>query len=186
MSVKRRSFRVYAEKDDLQDVFTEFQHKLEIYYVPTYSDTGEIYYNSILEIENLGINFFGSHVGNRQMLILPKTVECLWRIFQYMQNDGREGTRYSSLDAGNTACIFVDLNGVYQDSSIFPTEIHTINYDDSAAKLLYDELRKVFRKRSVKTVRGFYVCPKAYEHKENYRFCTIDVKSPAAYDLKIE
>lgn len=184
--MKRRSFRAYAEKEDLQDVFTEFQRKLGIYYVPTYSDTGKISYNSIVEIENLGINFFGSHIGNKQMLIFPKPTECLWRTYQYVESNGQEKIRYSSLLAGNTACICVDLNGIYQESSIFPTEIHTINYDDSAAKMLYDEIKKLFKKHSAKTVNGFYICPRAYGHKEKYRFCTIDVKSPPEYDLKVE
>ena len=184
--MKKRSFRAYAEREDLQDVFIEFQRKLGIYYVPTYSDTGKISYNSILEIENLGLNFFGSHIGNRQMLILPKATECLWRTYQYEESDGQKRIRYSSLDAGNTVWILADLNGIYQENSIFPTQISTINYDNEAAKTLYDELKKSFRKHSAKTVNGFYICPSAYEHKEKYRFCTIDIKSPPEYDLKIE
>jgi len=34
-------------------VFEEFQNKLGIYDVPTYSDTGEIIYHSITEIKNM-------------------------------------------------------------------------------------------------------------------------------------
>lgn len=184
--MKRRYFRAYAEREDLQAVFTEFQRRVGIYYVPTYSDTGKISYSSIAEIEDLGVNFFGSHIGNKQMLILPENTECLWRAYQYAENDGQRRTRYSSLDAGNTRCICADFNGIYQGSAIFPTEIHTIHYDDAAAKMLYDELKRAFRKRSVKTVNGFYICLKAYEHRASYRFCTIDVKSPPEYDLKME
>lgn len=57
------------QKKDLQNVFEELQGKWEIYYVPVYSDAGEISYDNIMDIENLGINFHGSHHGNRQILV---------------------------------------------------------------------------------------------------------------------
>ena len=81
--MKTRRFRAYAEKEDLQIVFQDFQSKLDIYYVPAYSDLGKFSYKSIMDIENLGVNFYGSHLGNLQMLIFPKTTECLWRSYQY-------------------------------------------------------------------------------------------------------
>lgn len=65
--MKTRRFRAYAEKDDLQTVFLEFQSKLEVYYVPTYSDVKKISHNNIMNIENIGVNFYGSHIGNMQM-----------------------------------------------------------------------------------------------------------------------
>ncbi|MBP3459799.1 MAG: hypothetical protein J6K58_11385 [Lachnospiraceae bacterium] len=167
--MKIRRFRAYAEKDDLQNVLEEFQDKFEIYYVPTYSDTGKISYNSIMEIENAGVNFYGSHIGNMQMFVFLKNTECLWRT-----------------ETGNSACICIDLNGIYQENAIFPTEISTMYYDNETAKRLYDGLKKIFRKQAVKSVNGAYICPKAYEHKGNYRFCTIDIKSPPEYDLKVE
>lgn len=184
--MKTRRFRAYAQKDDLQKVFLEFQNKFEIYYVPTYSDIGEISYKSIMEIENIGVNFYGSHIGNMQMLVFLKNTECLWRTYQCEEDNGEKITRYSTLEAGNSACICVDFNGIYQETAIFPTEISTMYYDHETAKRLYDELRKIFRKQAVKSVNGAYLCPKAYEHKEQYRFCTIDLKSPPEYDLKVE
>lgn len=69
INMKIRRFRAFAEKKDLQNVFEELQGKWEIYYVPAYSDAGEISYDNIMDIENLGINFHGSHHGNRQILV---------------------------------------------------------------------------------------------------------------------
>lgn len=184
--MKTRRFRAYAEKDDLQTVFLELQSKLEVYYVRTYSDMKKISYNSITNIENVGVNFYGSHIGNMQMLVFLKNTECLWRAYQCKGDNGQDLTRYSALALGNTACICVDFNGIYQESTIFPTEISTMYYDNETAKRLYDELRKIIRKQAVKSVNGAYICPKAYEHKGNYRFCTIDIKSPPEYDLKVE
>ena len=183
--MKRRGFRAYCERDDLQTALEEFQNKLEIYYVPTYSDTGKISYNSITDIENVGVNFHGSHIGNMQILVFFKSTECQWRTYQFKSECGPK-TRYTTLCEENSSYICIDLNGVYQRNAIFPTEINTMYYDDKLAKRLYDELRRIFRKQAVKVVNGTYICPKAYEHRENYRFCTIDIKSPPEYDLEFE
>ena len=52
INMKIRRFRAFAEKKDLQNVFEELQGKWEIYYVPVYSDAGEISYDNIMDIEN--------------------------------------------------------------------------------------------------------------------------------------
>ena len=184
--MKTRRFRVYGEKEDLQSIFEEFQSRLGVYYVPTYSDAGEICYHSISEIENVGVNFHGSHIGNKQMLIFLKDTECQWKVYSCKGDNGQRITRYTALDAGNLEYICVDLNGLYNENTIFPTEISTMYYDNETAKRIYDELKKIFRKRAAKTVNGAYICPKAYEHKADYRFCTIDIKSPPEYDLDVK
>lgn len=183
--IRRKSFRAFGEKEDLLAIFSEFQRRFEIYYAPAYSDAGPTVYDSITEFKNLGVNRHGSHIGAMQTLIFPKKTECLWRTYLYRDSGGREQTRYSSLDAGNTAWICVDFNGVYQERAIFPTEISTIHYDDASAKALYNGLRQTFRRQSAQVVNGIYICPRAYEHRAGYRFCTIDIKSPPEYDLTV-
>lgn len=183
--MKSRSFRVFAEKEDLLNIFNEFQSKLEVYYVPTYSDAGKTSYKSIMDLENLGINFYGSHNGNKQMLILPKGNECLWKAYQCKGNNNQYITRYTTLGIGNTSYICVDFNGIYQENSIFPTEINTLYYDDNSSKTLYDELKRIIGKQAVVIKNGYYICPKAYENKEKYRFCTININSPNGYDLSV-
>lgn len=182
--MKIRSFRVFALKEDLQAIFKNFQRGLDVYYVPTYSDVGKISFDDVTTIENLGINFYGSHSGNMQMLILLRPTECLWRSYQ-CKGENEQYTRYSTLSAGNVEYISVDLNGLYQENALFPTEVSTMYYDNEIGKRLFDEMRKIVRKQAVKTVHGYYICPKAYEQKEKYRFCTISVKSPPEYDLQV-
>ena len=58
--------------------------------------------------------------------------------------------------------------------------------ENETAKKLYDGLKRIVRRQSVKTVNGYFICKKAYENRESYRFCTIDIKSPEEYDLKVE
>ncbi len=61
-----------------------------------------------------------------------------------------------------------------------------MHYDNAAAKKLFDGLKKIVGRQSVKTVNGCFICKGAYEDKETYRFCTINIKSPEEYDLKVE
>lgn len=184
--MKNRRFRAYGEKEDLQSVFGEFQKKLGIYYVPTYSDTGKVIYRSITEIKDVGINCHGSHIGNMQILVFLEEIKCQWRTYQFKNDAAEEITRYTALGSENSGYICVDFNGIYNENAIFPTEVSTMHYDDETVKRMYDELKKIFRKQAVKTVNGAYICPKAYEHKGKYRFCTIDIKSPPEYDLEVE
>lgn len=184
--MKIRRFRAYGEREDLQAIFEEFQNKLGIYYVPTYSDIGEIIYQSITDIKEVGINFHGSHIGNMQMLIFLENTKCHWRTYQYKNDAEHEITRYTVLDAGNSGYICIDLNGIYNENAIFPTTISSMHYDNDSVKRMFDELKKIFRKQAIKTVNGAYICPKAYEHRARYRFCTINIKSPPEYDLDVK
>lgn len=184
--MKIRRFQFFAEKEDLQMLFRELQEKEELYYVPTYADARDIAFDDIMSIENLGINFHGSHIGNMQMLIFKKAAECLWRAYTCTGNSGQTVTKYTALDAGNSAYIEIDLSGIYQEIAIFPSTVSTMYYDIEAVKKLYEAIRKIVRKRTVKAINGFSICRKAYEYKDRYRFCTIDIKSPHEYDLKVE
>ena len=42
--MKVRRFRFYAQREDLQAILEEFQSKLDVYYVPTYSDEGPVFF----------------------------------------------------------------------------------------------------------------------------------------------
>lgn len=182
--MKKRSFRVFAEKEDLRNALKTFQTRFDVYYVPTYSDQGPVSIDDITADDSLGINFHGSHIGNRQVLAMLRTTECRWRSFEW--HSGNEGgIRYSSLCDENRENILIDLNGVYQGHAIFPTTVSTMYYDNETVKSLYDGLRQIFRKLSVKSA-GTYICPCAYEHRDSLRFCMIDIQSPPEYDLKVD
>ncbi len=183
--MKIRRFRVYAEREDLQDILKEFQSMFDVYYVPTYSDAGPVSFQDAASLADLGINFYGSHIGNKQVLAFFKTTTCFWREYKWSDHE-KSGIRHTSLCDTNIERIEIDLNGVYQGKAIFPTEISTMYYDNETAKKLYGGLKKIVRRQSVKTVNGYFIGAKAYENRVNYRFCTIDIKSPEEYDLKVE
>ena len=123
--------------------------------------------------------------GNRQILAFSGTTACSWKEYRWRDHE-KEGIRYTSLCDENIERIDIDLNGVYREEAIFPTEIATMHYDNETAKELFDGLKKIVRRQSVKTVNGSFICKEAYKDKKTYRFCTIDIKSPEEYDLKVE
>lgn len=184
IKMKTRSFRFFALKEDLQTILKEFQSGLNVYYVPTYSDVGPISFDDVTTIENFGVNINGFLSGNMHMLVFLQSTECLWRSYQ-CKVENKSFIRYSTLNAGNVEYICVNFNGLYQENTIFPTEVSTMYYDNEIAKRLFDEMRRIVRKQAIKTVHGYYICPEVYEQKEKYRFCTIDIKSPKEYDLQI-
>ena len=183
--MKVRRFRFYAKREDLQAILEEFQSKFDVYYVPTYSDEGPVFFKDAVGLPDLGTNFFGSHKGNKQILAFSGTIACSWKEYRWRDHE-KGGIRYTSLCDENIERIDIDLNGVYQEKAIFPTEIATLHYDNAAVKKLFDGLKIIVRRQSVKTVNGCFICKGAYEDKEIYRFCTIDIKSPEEYDLKVE
>ena len=61
--MKVRRFRFYAKREDLQAILEEFQSKFDVYYVPTYSDEGPVFFKDAASLPDLGTNFFGSHQG---------------------------------------------------------------------------------------------------------------------------
>lgn len=119
------------------------------------------------------------------ILAFSGTTACSWKEYRWRDHEKR-GIRYTSLCDENIERIDIDLNGVYREEAIFPTETATMHYDNAAAKKLFDGLKKIVRRQSVKTVNGCFICKGAYEDKETYRFCTINIKSPEEYDLKVE
>lgn len=65
----KKSMKIFATKEDLQNIFLTFQQNFAVYYVPTYSQQKNIQINNILNISNFGINTTGRKIGNNQFLI---------------------------------------------------------------------------------------------------------------------
>ena len=75
----QRSFRIFAAKEDLENIFTMLQQEDHIYYVPTYSDHQNGRINDILSVPGFGINTTGRKIGNHQFLIFYQESKCHWR-----------------------------------------------------------------------------------------------------------
>jgi len=184
IELTKRSFRAFAEREDLQSIFVQFENAVNVYYVPTYSDTGKAEIDNIEKSESFGINESGSQLGE-QFLAFLKGQKCIWREYQCKDGTGLK-TRYTALSDGNEECINISLGGIYKGNNLLPTTISSMHYENETSKKLFDELKKTIRKMSVKTIDGYYICPCAYIKRDNYRFCKIDFKSPKEYDLKFQ
>lgn len=179
----KRSIRIFATKEDLQNIFCFLQEKFQIYYVPTYSDEAFIKINNIASVPFLGMNIKGRTTGNNPFLVFFRESNCNWREIK-----DKEGSivQYSTLDDKNMENIFINVGGVYEASNLFPTEISTLHYENEVSKQLFNGLKRVISGNASVTINGYIICKNAYENKNKYRFCTIDIKSPKEYDLIVK
>ena len=53
--MKVRRFRFYAKREDLQAILEEFQSKFDVYYVPTYSDEGPVFFKDAAHLPDLPV-----------------------------------------------------------------------------------------------------------------------------------
>lgn len=179
----QRSFRIFATKEDLENIFMSLQQNWQIYYVPTYSDHPSIQIKDLLSISKFGINTTGRRIGNNQFLIFFQGCTCHWREFEIKDTTRK---KYTSLNDENIENIFVDLGGLYNNSILFPTEVSTMHYENEFSNHLFKVLKRIVRKHTSLTRNGYIICKNAYQQRNQYRFCTIDAKSPKEYDFVIE
>lgn len=184
--MQTRSFHAFFDKSDLIRFLTELQRVQKVYYVPTYSDSNSEMFEDLVLLSWLGINTTGDNTtGTRQFLIFPSDVRCARKIIDSHENN-QIHTRWMASFDGNSSCVMIQPGGVYQDNVIFPTIISTMCYDDPVSKKLYDKIKRSAAKNSDKTVNGWYIGYSAYEHRNSFRFCPINVHAPLEYDLKVE
>ena len=179
----KRSFRIFATKEDLEDIFMSLQQDWQIYYVPTYSDHPLMQIKDLLSISGFGINTTGRKIGNHQFLIFLQGCSCHWRELKIKDTTRK---KYTALNDENNEGIFVDLGGLYNNSILFPTEVSTIHYENEFSNQLFKALKRIVRENTSIIQNGYIICKNAYEQRKQYRFCTINAKSPKEYDLVIE
>lgn len=179
----KRSIRIFATKEDLQSIFGFLQEKFQIYYVPTYSDEPYVQIKDITSIPYFGMNIKGRTAGNNQFLAFFKESYCNWRTIKI---ETENMLRYSTLDDKNVENIYINVGGVHDTSNLFPTEISTLHYDNEVSKQLFNGLKRVISKNTSVTINGYMICKNAYEYRNKYRFCTIDINSPQEYNLVVK
>lgn len=122
-----KTFRAFMEKEDLRDVFTQFQNLLSVYYVPTYSDCGPVTWENVTALPDFGINTRGEHIGNCQLRVFLRQTPCAWRSYQCPSPDSAYTvTRHTTLCDENESAVDIDLGGLYQGQTLFPTTVGAI------------------------------------------------------------
>ncbi len=166
-----RSFRIFGTKQDLENVFNEFQKNNSIKYYKCGRNDG----NEILDItilDKFGISVNGSHIGNQYLVVNSNE----------LVNFDDYNHIYQKL---NEESVVVDLGGLYDKNTILPTTISTISYNNENSKKIYNDLKKTIKKYCSNIINGYMILENAYKGKEQLRFATISVQIPIEYDLKV-
>lgn len=176
-----RSFRIFATKEDLSAIFSDFQKSLKVQYFAC-GRMNEL--REICDITNtplFGINKNGNHVNNQWLI-------CCENVMPLKRKNNRivEKDIFFIDQELNSSSIIVNLGGVYENQVLFPTEISTIWFENEESKELYTLLKKSCKKFTKCTQNGYMIGENAYLNKMRYRFCTISIDSPEIYDLKVE
>lgn len=174
-----RSFRAFAAPEDLKRIFSAFQGEREVCYYPCGRGTVLRGVRDITEEAGFGVNRRGSHI-NFRWLVCPAE-----RPPRKQWVHGVKGAFFLD-QMENPASIVVDIGGVYQDMALFPTEVSTIWWENSAARDLYQALRRACRGECPGSREGCLIGRDTCRQWERWRFCPINFSSPAGYDLKIE
>lgn len=119
-----RSFRIFATKEDLSAIFSEFQRNMKVHYFKCGRSNELTETWDITKEKLLGVNVHGKHLGD-QWLVCPEHV-----IPQKRKNDMIQDESIFFIDQMlNSVSAIVALGGIYHEEAIFPTEISTINID---------------------------------------------------------
>lgn len=166
-----RSFRAFGTKEDLENIFNEFQkNNIVKYHRCGKSDGNTI--TGITKTDDFGVSLSGSHIGNQYLVIRGAETVLLDEHKHIYQG-------------ANETSIVIDLGGLYAEDIILPTTVSTIWYDNQNSKKTYNSLKSIVKRHSVSTVNGYMILKNAYQKKEGLRFVTISVQSPKEYDLKL-
>lgn len=176
-----RSFRIFAMREDLSAVFSDFQKNIKIHYFKCGRMNELRETDDITNIPLFGIDKNGSHVNN-QWLICRKNVIPLKR----KNNMVAEKDIFFIDQELNSSSIILNLGGGYENRALFPTEISTIWFENEESKELYTMLKKSCNKFMKCTQNGYMIGENAYLNKMRYRFCTMGIDSSDMYDLKVE
>lgn len=169
-----RSFRCFADKEDLIEIFNDFQSRYDVFFYKYGRADSVKRMDDITKADLFGINTTGSHIGNLYLAICS----------EFLCKVGVEKVIFIDQKL-NPESVVIDIGGTYENDCLLPTEISTIWYENESSKFLYNALKRTVKRHTAITKNGYCICKNAYLNKNNFRFVTIDVKSPKEYDLKI-
>ena len=147
-----RSFRIFATKEDLSVIFSEFQKSIKVHYFKCGRSNELTETRDITKEKLLGVNVHGKHLGD-QWLVCPEHV-----IPQKRKNDMIQNGSIFFIDQMlNSVSVIVALGGIYHEEAVFPTEISTIWYENPESKRFFLELKKICKRHSRCTIEGYMV-----------------------------
>lgn len=173
--------RYFALKDDIMEVIHYIDREFEFKYVKNgaYDMEKDIpIYHSLSEYEHIGVNLCANQ-QNEFFLVLPRQKK-----FTADMSKQKSGCyKYYVNQKDNTASITWNVNGIYLDSNVIINgHFETIHNNQESVEIMQC-IEKAFRK-FFKKHKGYYIGKKAFALKDSYRFVTMNIYEPAAYDFK--
>lgn len=171
------SLGFYIKKIELSNILDELNRNFKIVYVKTgLFDTPEIEpLESPITPSYLNQNINGDWVHNDRFLILPKDSKLVVREIE--QKKG--GIKYAVDGFKNPESLLIVLGGEYDKDTIIAGEINANIQSDFTNEVLHSFKDKL--KSMTKKIKGWYVS----NNLEGHTRLTTNVKSPAAYNLKL-
>lgn len=170
----------FATKGDLRPlVKIEDQQRLK-YVVCGMSEVPQFkQYNSLLEIENLGIAFKGKHEQEPSYFIFKSNARIEIEVIP--QKKGR--ARYSCANQIlNPHTIVFRPGGFFEDVCLIDGEVSTISTHPKSIQIYNSFVREI--KQHFRKIKSYYVGPEAAKLLDEGIRLTANVRAPAEYDLR--
>lgn len=156
------SFNIFALKDDLKKIFSEYEKAAAVKYYKcgAFENNEKSTAKSLAAYKNLGISISGVN-GDNKFLVMKANNTCK---FNEVINSNNE-VKYYIDDLRNKKTFTIDLQGVFQDK-IIKTVVNTIYDNDNEIFKIFIQTCEKYCIRCDNDFIGIY----ANKAKNNYQF----------------
>lgn len=174
--------QLFATKSDLLSGLEWIESQKELHWARCLEKSDEILiYDSIKDIEELGINKDGKVTSGIQFLVVEKQYKI--QVEEVQLHKG--GLSHHIGQMSNPHSIIFQTPGIYGDKFLIMGTIGTISKSRESIKL-YKFFKKGFT-RGFKKIKGLYISPEALKlANSGYRLITMHIGQSTEYDLKID
>ena len=180
--MRGKALMFFATGDELVNIFKEVSSKInfKLFRIDDiYNNQIEVY-ESIDEIEDIGISISGDQVLDKRYLLIPKNNEPKTRKVELKSGNG---FTYHADQGNNPSSVLFEPGGVYKNyEAIISGQINTVSKDEWSQEL-YKILSKEFKKKFEK-INVPYVSTNAAKKLDEGVRLTKSIDMPPLYDLQ--
>ena len=175
--------KIFATLSDLESSIDCIESKIELICSKTglFSSEEIQYFDSIMNIEEIGVNHTGKYITGTSIIVCEKNDNI--NAEKIKQKKG--GYLYSIGQSNNPNSIIFQPGGIFQNKYIVRGGIGTVSNTKKSI-----ELFKYFKKtilKDFKKIKDWYVGPEALLlAKAGYRLITMHVEQSIEYDLLVD
>lgn len=179
--MRGKALRFFATKDELEEVLRNTASKIgfKFFRIDNIKDNKGEVYESVEDIEDLGISLFGKPTLDKRYLLIPPEEIPIIREIPLKKG----GVNYAADQGNNPKSVLFEPGGVYKDyEAIIAGQVNTISTDEWSVEL-YKALAKEFKKKFVK-INSDYVSKIAEIKLDQGVRLTHSIGSSEIYDLQ--